>query len=54
MSESVAFGIGVAFHAQQNSKLGIAITLDQNTDFNPSVGGNGLDSFIYTNGYLEV
>jgi len=54
LSESVAFGIGVAFHAQQNSKLGIAITLDQNTDFNPSVGGNGLDSFIYTNGYLEV
>lgn len=51
-SETIAFGLGVAFHSQQNSKLGIALTIDQNTTWQPSV--HPYDVFIYTNGYLEV
>lgn len=52
LSETVAFGIGSAFKSSQNDKLGIAITISDQTDRNPSTFP--YDAFIYTMGFLEV
>ena len=52
LSESVCFGIGVAFRAGQNAKLAITIQIDDNTDYNPSTFP--YDCFLYCHGYLEV
>lgn len=56
LSESVAFGIGCAFRAAQNSKLAITIQIADNVpaSANPSAVGNAYDCFLYCHGYLEV
>tara|TARA_R110000868_G_scaffold120055_7_gene318817 strand:- start:607 stop:1749 length:1143 start_codon:yes stop_codon:yes gene_type:complete len=54
LSESIAFGVGVAFRASQNSKLAINIQISDTTDYNPSNPLYSYDVFLYCHGYLEV
>lgn len=56
LSETIAFGIGCAFRAAQNSKLAITIQIADSVpaSANPSASGNAYDAFLYCHGYLEV
>jgi len=55
LSETVAFGVGCAFRAEQNSKLAINIQIDTTlTDAVNNVSENPLDVFLYTQGFLEA
>ena len=51
-SENGSFGIGSAFSDSINDKLQVALTIDDNTQHNPS--SNPIDCFIYTNGYISL
>jgi hypothetical protein len=51
-SENGCFGIGSAFASSINDKLQVALTIDDNTKYNPS--SNPIDCFIYTNGYISL
>jgi len=54
LSESVAFGLGAAFRAQQNSKLAISVNIDTTLTGVNNVSTNPLDVFLYTQGFLEA
>jgi len=54
LSESVAFGLGAAFRAQQNSKLAISVNIDTTLQGVNNVSTNPLDVFLYTQGFLEA
>lgn len=56
LSESIAWGFGCSFRAQQNSKLAISINIDTSVPdaANPSKTGNAYDAFLYCHGYLEA
>tara|TARA_R110000868_G_scaffold2523_3_gene18227 strand:+ start:381 stop:1526 length:1146 start_codon:yes stop_codon:yes gene_type:complete len=55
LSETIAFGVGAAFRAEQNSKLAINFQIDTNlTDSVNNVSANPLDIFLYTQGFLEA
>lgn len=51
-SENGSFGVGSAFTESINDKLQVALTIDDNTNFNPS--SNPIDCYIYTNGYISL
>ena len=54
LSETVCFGVGCAFRAEQNSKLAINIQIDTTLEGVNNVSVNPLDVFLYTQGFLEV
>lgn len=54
LSETVCFGVGCAFRAEQNSKLAINIQIDTTLEGINNVSVNPLDVFLYTQGFLEV
>lgn len=54
LSESVAFGLGCAFRAAQNSKLAISVNIDTTLTGVNNVSTNSLDVFLYTQGFLEA
>jgi len=51
-SENGCFGVGSAFSDSINDKLQVALTINDNTAYNPSA--NPIDCFIYTNGYISL
>lgn len=54
LSETITFGIGCAFRAQQNSKLAISVNIDTTLQDINNVSTNPLDCFLYTQGFLEA
>jgi len=54
LSETVAFGVGCAFRAEQNSKLAINMQIDTTLTGVNNVSEEPLDVFLYTQGFLEA
>lgn len=52
LSENGTFGVGMAFKSSINDKLQVALTINDNTAFNPSA--DPIDCYIYINGYLTI
>ncbi len=52
LSENGTFGIGVTFATSQNDSLQVALTINDNTPYQPSV--SPIQAFIYVNGYVNV
>ena len=52
LSENGTFGIGCAFATSQNDVLQVALTINQNTTYQPSASPSRC--FIYVNGYVTV
>jgi len=54
LSETIAFGVGASFRAQQNSKLAISLNIDTTLQDINNVSTNPLDVYLYTQGFLEA
>ena len=54
LSENGCFGVGASFTESINDKLQVALTISDNTTYNPSASGNAIDAYIYVAGYLNV
>jgi hypothetical protein len=52
LSENGTFGVGMAFKSSINDKLQVALTISDQTQFNPSA--DPIDCYIYINGYLTI
>jgi hypothetical protein len=52
LSENGTFGVGCTFATSQNDVLQVALTIDDNTIYQPSV--KPIQAFIYVNGYVSV
>lgn len=52
LSENGCFGVGMRFSSSINDKLQVALTIDDNTDYNPSDAP--IDCFIYVNSFLSL
>lgn len=52
LSENGTFGVGCAFATSQNDVLQVALTINDNTLYNPSV--SPIQAFIYINSFVEV
>ena len=54
LSENGCFGIGFGYHTAINDKLQVALTLNDNTSYNPSTTGQAIDCYIYINGFVQL
>ena len=54
LSENGCFGIGFGYKTAINDKLQVSLTLNDNTQYNPSNSGNAIDCYIYINGYVQL
>ena len=52
LNENGSFGVGCAFKTSINDKLQVALTIDDNTDYQPS--SQPIDAYIYINGFLTL
>tara|TARA_R110000868_G_scaffold256995_1_gene514080 strand:+ start:3936 stop:5087 length:1152 start_codon:yes stop_codon:yes gene_type:complete len=52
LSENGTFGIGCTFPTSQNDVLQVALTIDDNTIYQPSA--KPIQAYIYVNGYVSV
>jgi hypothetical protein len=54
LNENGCFGVGVGFKTSINDKLQVALTISDNTNYNPSSTGEAIDAYIYVNGFLTL
>lgn len=52
LNENGSFGIGCAFKTSINDKLQVALTIDDNTPYQPSL--EPIDTYMYVNGFLTL
>jgi hypothetical protein len=54
LSENGAFGIGCAYRTAINDKLQVALTINDDSLYNPSIKGQAIDCYIYINGFVTL